>query len=221
MHNEPASDATESCPLGETPRTFISFLLLVHCFSVFVVLSANYAPSALQGRLVTLFAPYTRRLNFDPPDYTRFHLTHAAEEHDFHFIEVTAPESADQPLAVMPDKGWHGSERYQRYYRLAYALAFSANREFDSVSGEFAKAIGAHVMAANDVGRVVVRCRWHRAQPLERPGGGASPAVDPLDPSFYESVYEADVWIADDDSVQVLKKSSGREVAPAATDRAS
>jgi hypothetical protein len=158
-------------------------------------------------------------LNFDP-NFTRFHLTHAAEEHDDHVIEVTLPESPDKPLVLLPDVGWRGGERYKRYQRLASRMAFAANREFDSVSGEFARAVGAHVMAEQDVSRVVVRCRWLRAEPMGPGEPQTDGETDPRDSPRFESAYEADVWIADDQSVQILKKSSRREIAPA-VDKAS
>lgn len=203
----------DSASIGETSRTVISFLLFVHCFCVFVVLSSNYVQSPIQQRAVALVAPYTRLLNFDP-NFTRFHLTHAAEEHDDHVIEVTLPDSPDEPLVRLPDDGWRGGDRFKRFQRLATAMAFAANREYDSVSGEYAKAIGDRVMAERDMDRVVVRC--YRIPPRPMPGDGleAESRESGQDRANYESIYEADVWMADDGTVQLLKKSSRREVAP-------
>lgn len=209
----PETETTESAAIGETARTVISFLLFVHCFCVVVVLSSNYVQSPLQQRLVTLVAPYTQSLNFDP-DFTRFHLTHAAEEHDDHVIEVTLPDAPDQPLMRLPDVGWRGGDRYKRYQRLASAMAFAANREFDSVSGQYARAIGDRVMAEREATRVVVRCYRLPARALQEDGLGLEDPPGPRDRSQYQSIYEADVWIADDSTIQVLKKSSRREVAP-------
>lgn len=215
-HTTNQPDGSETFQLNETARAIISLLLFIHCFCITVVLSANFIASPVQQRLISAFAPYVRSLNFDP-QFTRFHLTHAEPEHDDQFIEVVLAESPETLVARFPKVGWSLSDRYRRYHTLASALAFNANREFDSVSGEFARAIGAHVMQENDLKKVVVRCRWHRAQPLDPVGQGAQNPSDPNDEAYYDTVYEADVWIADDGSVQVLKKSSQREVAPAVT----
>jgi hypothetical protein len=200
--------------LSETTRTIVSLLLFVHLFCLFVVLSANLVPSPLQRQLVSAVATYARLLNFDP-NFTRYHLTHGVEDDDDHFVEVSLAESPDAPLARLPAVGLRSGLRSRRYQTLAAALAFYASREVDSVSAEFAKAIGAYVIRQHNASRVVVRCRWHRSLPLAPEQQGASGSSDPFDASLYETVYEADVWLEPDGSVQVLKKSSPREVAPA------
>lgn len=209
----PATDTAAGLPLGETGRTVISLLLFVHLFCLAVVLSGNYLRSPLQQRLIALVAPYTRLLNFDP-DFTKFQLTHAAEEDDDHVIVVSLPDTPGLPLVRFPDVGWRGSDRYQRYQRLASALAFAANREQDSVTAEYAKAIGARVMAERGVPRVVVRCLRHLAPSIEQSRQERMGTASDSDASDLQPVYEADVWVAEDNSVQVLKRSSRREVAP-------
>ncbi len=200
--------------LSDTTRTIVSLLLFVHLFCVFVVLSANLVSSPLQRQLVAAVAIYAQLLNFDP-NFTRYHLTHGAEDDDDHFVEVSLAESPDAPLVRLPAVGLRSGLRCRRYQTLAAALAFYANREVDAVSAEFAKAIGAYVVQQHNVSRVVVRCRRHQSLPLAPEQQGARGSSDPFDPSLYETVYEADVWLAPDGSVQVLKKSSPREVAPA------
>ena len=71
----------ESAGADETPsestRTVISLLLFCHLFCVVVVLSASYAPSVLQARLLRVLRPYTQTLNLDL-DFTPYDLTGGA-----------------------------------------------------------------------------------------------------------------------------------------------
>ncbi len=199
-------------------RDLISLLLFCHVFCVVIVLSANLTPSSLQRRLVVLVAPYTRLLNFDP-NFTRFQLTHGIEEHDDHVLEVVqaGQGSPETLIARFPDGTRHfrGGLPFGRYRNLADMFAFHAYRELDDVTAELARAIGAHVIKRMpEPSAVVVRCRWHRAQPLDlRESGELNPA-DPQAPEYWETIYEADVFLDDDGSPQLVKRASRREVAP-------
>ena len=202
-------------PNGAAWHTIVSLLLVMHWFCVFVVLSANFFRSALQEDLVRVLRPYTRLLNFDP-NFTRFYLTHGSEDDDDHFIEVVSPDAPNEPVARYPQRDrWRGSEPRRRYQTLASVIAFFASREDDATCAEMAKVIGAAVMSRENLSRAVVRCRWHRAQPLELDRADGTNPADPDAPAYFDTVYEADVWVAEDGSTQVLKKSSRREVAPA------
>ena len=206
-------DHRQAHTLGETTRTIISLLLFMHCFCVVTVLSGGFVRSPLEQRMVRVLAPYTQSFNLDP-SARRFDLTQGTEEYDDHVIEVSLPQRPDAPLVRLPDVGWSGSPGYQRCQRLASALAFAAHREDDGVGGAYARAIGARVMVEYDVSRVVVRCRPIRAQAMDglrdetasRAGAGPDSANSP--------VYEADVWTAEDGTIQVLKRVAPREVAP-------
>jgi hypothetical protein len=202
-------------PNGPAWHTLVSLLLVIHWFCVFVVLSANFFRSALQEDLVRVLRPYTRLLNFDP-NFARFHLTHGSEDDDDHFVEVVSPDAPDEPVARYPQRNHlPGGEPRHRYQALASVLGFFSRREDDATCAELAKVIGAAAMSRDQLQRVVVRCRWHRAQPLELDRADGTNPADPNAPAYFETVYEADVWIAEDGSTQVLKKSSRREVAPA------
>src|SRR5207244_379167 len=59
-------------------RSVVSLLVCIHLFCVAIVLASNspgnYRRSPLQGRLVSIFAPYTRLLHFDP-EFTPYYYT--------------------------------------------------------------------------------------------------------------------------------------------------
>jgi hypothetical protein len=204
MASQPVPAPTLPSPLV---RTLASLAIFIHLFCVLVVLSSNFAPSALQDRLVQVFAPYTRTLNLDP-NFTPFHLTTGTPEDDFHLIEV---ETAEGQTTRFPADGWHVSPAYHRYPRVAHVMAFSASAEMDQATAELAKSFGDHVLATTGSQRAIVRCKRHRTQP--RILSGSDPG-DPLAPAYYSTLYEADVWIDSQAGAQVLKRSSKAEVAP-------
>src|SRR5947207_15031353 len=69
----PANDNSQA-----VMRSVVSLLICVHLFCVAAVLASNspgsYRRSPLQGRLVSVFAPYTRLLHFDP-EFTPYYYT--------------------------------------------------------------------------------------------------------------------------------------------------
>jgi hypothetical protein len=192
---------------SQTFRTIVSLAIFIHLFCLFVVLSSNFAPSALQDRLVQIFAPYARTLNLDP-NFTAYHLTTGSPEDDFHLIEV---ETVEGQTMSFPPAGWHGGFAYRRYPSVAHVMAFSAAAEIDQATAELAKAFGDHVLAGTGSTRGVVRCRRHRTQP--RILSGSDPD-DPLAAEYYATLYEADVWRDQRAGVQVLKRSAKGQVAP-------
>ena len=208
------SGSKKSIPASsDTQRSILSLAIIAHGFCVALVLSANLRPSPLQRWLVRLLAPYTQTFNFDP-NFTRFHLLQGRDEEDTHVIEVVAHGEGRRVLARLPDAGWRGGERWKRYHALAFALAAHAYDEVDAVSGELARAMGAHFMQAEKVSRLLVRCRRHRAQPMDLQESGSINPENPYAPEYFVTVYAADVWKSEDSSVQVLKRSARREVAP-------
>jgi hypothetical protein len=204
MRDQPAENPPLPSPVV---RTLASLAIFIHLFCVLVVLSSNFAPSALQDRLVQILAPYTRTLNLDP-NFTPFHLTTGSAEDDFHLIEV---ETVEGEKVEFPGGGWHGSFAYRRYPTVAHVMAYSAAADSDQETAELAKSFGGHVLARAGAKRAVVRCVRHRTQP--RTLLGTDPD-DPLASSYYSTVYEADVWRDPHAGVQVLKRSAKGQVAP-------
>jgi hypothetical protein len=192
----------------------VSLLILAHLFCVAVVLFSNQFASVLQIRLVRTLAPYTRSLNFDPNFVAGFHLTHGMEYEDDHVIEVEW-EGAQSVLRFPDDEGgetgWRGGFRRQRWRRLTQRMAAFASREDDTELAELSAAIGSHLLNAEGLGRITLRCRRRPSQPL-----GAVPGnlldVDERQP--YQTVYAADVFRDSSGTVRVIKQVATQEAAP-------
>lgn len=216
-----ATDPSSQHATGDQPafpsqavRTVLSLLLIVHLFCLFVVISSNMSRSPLQDRLVSRLSQYTRLLHLDP-NYTTFHLTHAERVYDNHGIEVVLVKGDRQTETVsLTGIGRRGGNRRQRYQSLGYVMAFFTYREDDTTIAEFAKAVGASVLRQHDVDKVLVRLRHHRPSPLQIPlAQRENNPDDPNAPQYYQTIYEAEVWIDKTGLPQLLKKSSAAEVA--------
>ncbi|WP_425617544.1 hypothetical protein NA78x_001224 [Anatilimnocola sp. NA78] len=219
---QPSPDSTPA-EWNSTWRGVASLLIFVHFFCVFAVLSSNHLRSPLQARLVEVFSAYTQLLNFDP-DFTPYYLVSGPPTDDCLLVLDLYADGEkrveDQKLlktVVLPDHGskLNGSQR--RYITLARLVATFASpeNELDENSGEIARAVGARIMAENDARRCVFRCIQKSSQPINlddlRPG---FPRDNPNAPQYEIPVYEADVWIDEDNQVQAIKRSARNEVAP-------
>jgi hypothetical protein len=216
---------------GAFLRSIVSVALFVHLFCVAVVLSSNYRRSLLQNRLVSIFACYTELLHFDP-DFTPYYYTFGRPRDDDTWIVIDLYADAEQPVTAqalaksvrLPEGGtnWLGDRR--RCFRLAHMLAFYGDpeNENDEVAGaiasEIARSVAARMMRQSNNRRAVVRCIRRMSQPLDLatldPG---FPPDRPTDPAYDVTVYEADVWIDEDNQMQALRRASRAEVAPRQT----
>lgn len=216
--------ADESSGIG---RSLASLGLTIHLFCVGVVLAANcpnFRRSALQNRLVALFAPYTQFFYFDP-DFTPYYYTLGRPIDDDTWLVVdlypSAAKPTDQqsPVATLrlPDGEPRLSQRRRQAMQLARFLALHADPEVEDedLTSEIAKAAGSLGMRQHKVERAVVRCVRRMSQPFDlatlNPG---FPPDRPTDPAYDLTVYEADVWRDEDGEVQVLRRASRAEVAP-------
>src|SRR5262245_35326359 len=208
-------------------RSIASLGLCIHLFCVATVLASNFRRSPLQVRLVSVFAPYTKLLHFDP-EFTPYYYTFGRGIDDDTWLVVDLYPSAEQPVTQqqvaqtmrLPEGGskWLGNRR--RAFQLAKLLAVNADPppplvENDDVTSEIARAVGGRAMRTTQNHRAVVRCVRRFSQPFDlstlNPG---FPPERPNDPAYDAIVYEADVWIDEDQQVQVLKRASRAEVAP-------
>lgn len=210
-----------------TWRSVVSVLLVVHFTCVFVVLSSNYGRSALQQRLVRVFAFYTQLFNFDPN--TTPYVLVAGERTDDCIFEIdlyakNAPISDRNPLlktVILPDHGSKVLDQQRRYMMLAREISMAADPEasLDEVSGEIAKAVGGRIMAEAGAQRAVLRCLRRIPQPLNLdmlPPG--LPRNNPTDRLYDRMVYEADIFVDEEtNTVQVTKKVGRNEAAPQQT----
>jgi len=222
-----AKSASSTAGESSATQSLISLALSIHLFCVGVVLASNFRRSPLQSRLVSIFAPYTQLLHFDP-NFTSYYDTLGRPVDDDTWLVIDLYPLADQPVAQQaiaktvrfPEGGsnWLGDRR--RAFQLAKLLAAYADpdNENDDVTGEIARSVGGWTMRHSGNSRAVVRCVRRASQPYDlatlNPG---FPPDRPTDPAYDSTVYEADVWIDEDKQVQVQKRASRAEVAPRQT----
>ncbi len=180
-----------------TPSTLQSLgsvLLFAHLFFLAVTLGANLAPSAVQSRLLTVFRPYVRLLNFDIT-FIRYHLTHAAvtdAEHRIEYLpEGANPQDAEAwvPLAT----GARGTDRLVRYQRLGDLLAMLGSAEDGTAAAEISSAVGTHLQRQGGIAIQQIRSRRHLLQSPEDVAGMDQARRDPNDGSYFQEIYRAQV----------------------------
>lgn len=226
------ASSTFSKPLGKaklaeqwnpTTRSIVSLLLIMHFTCVLVVLSSNNFRSPLQNRLVRIFGFYTQLLNFDP-NFTPYALTFGEQTDDVAFV-VDLYADGDKPVTqqkllktvTLPDRGSKLLDSQKRYFNLGRVIALNSDpaNPQDDITSEIARAVGQRIMAENDARRCVLRCVRRASQPMDieqvLPG---FPRDNPTDPRYDLLIYEADVWLDEDNQVQAIKRSAANEVAP-------
>jgi hypothetical protein len=207
-----------------TLRSVISLVLFIHLFCVAVVLSSNFRRSRLQARLVSLFAPYTQLLCFDP-DFTPYYFTLGRSSDDDTWLAIDLYADATQPVSGQPiaksvrlhdgTSVWLGNRR--RAMQLAQMVAAHADPETenDDLTSAIARPVGAWFIRATHNGRAVVRCVRRLSQPYNLSTLNAGfPADQPTAAAYDAILYEADVWIDEDGEAQVQKRVSRAEAAP-------
>jgi hypothetical protein len=218
---KPAAMSSEG---SATARSIVSLLICIHLFCVAVVLASNFRRSALQTQLVSIFAPYTKLLHLDP-SRTPYYYTLGRNIDDDTWLVIDLYPSADLPVVQqkiattthLPSGGSNWLENRRRGFQLAKLLADSADplNENDDVTSEIARAVGGWAIRKSGNGRAVVRClrKYSQSYDLSLLNAGF-PADRPTDVAYDTTVYEADVWIDEDNQVQVQKRASRAEVAP-------
>ncbi|MFO0902588.1 MAG: hypothetical protein U0939_06285 [Pirellulales bacterium] len=206
MTRDPSGMAVPS-----TVRSIASLALFVHLFCLALVLTSNQAASPLQQRLLFVFRPYTQLLNFDV-SYTRFDYTQETIDDADQRIEYL-PEGKSNAQAsdwVHLTAGSPGSDRLQRYQRLAGVMSFFASREDDGTTAVIAAAIGTHLYR-HDEPIDEIRVRRHVLQTPDQVRGTSVAERDPFDPMFFQDVYRAQVI---DGGEAVQKVEERGQVAP-------
>lgn len=223
----PASQPEQPAGVSDTLRSIISLVLFIHLFCLAVVLGSNFRRSELQARLVSVFAPYTQLLHFDP-NFTPYYFTLGRSSDDDTWLAIDLYADANLPVSDQPlvqtvklhegASPWLGNRR--RSFQLAQMLAASADSESenDDITSEIAKPVGVWLIRATKNGRAVVRCMRRMSQPYDlatlTPG---FPADQPTGAAYDATLYEADVWIDEDGNPQVQKRVSRAEAAPRQT----
>jgi hypothetical protein len=212
---------TTSAAAGETTgitpgiRTALSLGLIIHLFLAFVAMTANLAPvySRAQARVLTNFSLYTRLLAVDL-NFTPFYWTHASADDVDHRIGVLPagkrPE-VDSDWIHLPDAGIRGSDRYQRYLRLARTWSLMSQQ--DDITAAIAKSIGTSFLEQRQVRPARVRCQRHMLQSWESIRGGTQTQRNPDDPSYFQVAYDANLVISRNGTVSVVKLAEAGEIA--------
>lgn len=214
----PAKPAAEArgAP-SELVRSVVSLMLFMHLFCVFVALTANYAASDLQSRILSVLRFYTQTLNFDL-NQTPYQLTHAEPIDVDHRIEVLPAEmDENDPLAwfELSAEGFRGGERQKRYQRLGELMDMSVELGRDDRVALLASSVGAYYLNQRGVKPKQIRCRRHSLVPLEAfTEPGSSFPRDPFAPSYFSVVYAANAVVDEEErTVEVVKIDAAGQVA--------
>ena len=223
-----ASASSPAKTSGTSPdvlKSILSLFIFIHFFCVAAVLAANSERrSALQNRLVRIFAAYTQLLDFDP-EFTPYYYTLGRDIDNDARLIIDLYADRDTPAAAQPvlktitlpegGSNWLGDRH--RFFAIAKIVAMNSQPEAenDEVTSEIVRAVGARVIRENNAGRAVVRCVQRLSQPVDlsllNPG---FPPENPLDARYDVTTYTADVHIDPDDGPTLIKRSSRAEVAP-------
>jgi hypothetical protein len=215
VDNQPQSPAPQ---WSAEVRSFVSLLLFVHLFALFVAVTTYTRPSELQTRLHDLFAPYLRNLHMTayPVSYpfARYYLTHALpSDVDYSCeVEFQAPGGATQKVSI-PDVPLWPLVRLRRYQALANAAGTLADSESnEDFSSILPKVITGAILKRKGAEQGMVRLRAHYIPQLE-----IMAEIDAGRRSLQVSdTYEAQVFISGG-TVNLLKKSTTLEAAPVET----
>lgn len=219
-------------PLSDTVRSVLSLVICIHFFCVCTVLASGFRRSPMQERLVSLFAPYTQGLAFDPGTISYYHTLGRQQDDDAILLVDLFPDS-ESPVTgqtllktiSLPANESPWLESRRRYLALAKIIQLNspegeeADQDRDATAAEVAKAVGRTVIVENrlDNGkfpRAVIRCVRRMSQPrlLEALDEGFPP--EPTNPQYDIVLYTADVFIAEDGQTVIVKRASRNQQAP-------
>jgi hypothetical protein len=227
-----AFEPQSASPLDAGPapllRSILSLLLFIHFFCVLVVLSSTYIRSRLQGRLVAIFGPYTELMAFDPGTYTPYYYTHGLTRDDDAVIEVDLYPDVENLVARqgrlktirLPSGGSRWQGEHHREIALAKRLAAYADPEIgdEEVTSAIVRSIGERVMRETGNRGALVRSIRRLSQPLRlQTLFPQYPRDNPTAPEYDQLLYEAEVWIDEDNEVQTNRTVAAAEAAPRRT----
>jgi hypothetical protein len=195
-------------------RSLVTLALFFHLFCLGLAFTTNLRMSGLQRRLLAIGAPYMQALKLELM-YEPYHLTHAMQTDDDHFIEVEVEKGprAGQKIKLPNDS--FDVSAWQRYQSLARVASVNAYFQMEANAGRFARAVGAHVLSQGDEA-VTVRFKRLRFQPFDYEMNEKENPADPYAAQYQSEAYAARVWRDRDGQIQVLKISAAGEAAPSA-----
>lgn len=218
--------------LSDTVRSVLSLVICIHFCCVFTVLASGFRRSSMQQRLVSLFAPYTQGLAFDPGTVSYYHTLGREQDDDAILLVDLYPDS-ESPVAgqtilktiSLPANESPWLESRRRYLALAKVIQINApeggeaGQDRDATAAEVAKAVGRAIIVENRLEngkfpRAVVRCVRRMSQPrlLSELDEGFPP--EPTAAEYDILLYTADVFIAEDGQPVIVKRASRNQQAP-------
>jgi hypothetical protein len=108
-----------------------------------------------------------------------------------------------------------GSERYYRYQRLADTMAFF--EEDEATTALIAEGVARCYLSQTGTVVEQLRCRQHILQSWEAVTSASPAQRDPNSPSYFSEVYRANVIIAPNQQIRIVKRA--RAALEAAPDR--
>ncbi|MCA9175386.1 MAG: hypothetical protein KDB14_12970 [Planctomycetales bacterium] len=205
----PSEEARVASTFSLPWRQRLSVLVTLHFLCVFAALLWSYAPSPLLQRLRRVLSPYLTTLHLDPSP-TQFFRTHGALDDTGHHIEVLVEQDEGrqwQPIRDYP-RGTPARWRQLQGAKLVGQL-MEADAEED-----IARLMRDAAAAAIHQGRIVsaIRVRRQQLQLPEDVTNVADARRDPLDASYFETIYTGDV-LTRDGAVFVVKRTTPAEAA--------
>jgi hypothetical protein len=218
-------------PFSDFARSVVSLVIVIHFCCVFAVLASGFRRSPMLNRLVSIFAPYTQGLAFDPGTIPFYHTLGREQDDDAILLVDLYPDS-ESPLAgqtliktvSLPadESPWLESRR--RFLALAKMIQVNApeggeaDQDRDAAAAEVAKAVGRAIIVENrlesgKLPRAVVRCVRRISQPRVLEPSFELPA-EPTAAAYDVPLYTADVWIDEDGQTVIVKRAARNEQAP-------
>ncbi|MFN0018453.1 MAG: hypothetical protein ACKVP0_09355 [Pirellulaceae bacterium] len=218
--------------LSDTTRSVISLVILLHFCCVFTVLASGFRRSPMLERLVSLFAPYTQGLAFDPGTISYYHTLGREQDDDAILLVDLYPDSESPVVGQtliktvsLPAEESRWLESRRRYLAFAKIVQVNAPEgeeagpERDATAAEVAKAVGRAIIFENRLEngkfpRAVVRCVRRMSQPrvLTELNEGFPP--EPTAAAYDIPLYTADVFIAEDGNTEMVKRAARNQQAP-------
>ena len=210
-HNESPAE------LPANVRTIISLVLFVHLFAVVLAIATNFGPlSELRGGLrVNFLMRYLQLLNMDSAYNFHYMYGDPLDFDQMIEVELGGGESEEARTVQLPESGLGNGLRRRRYEQLAQSVAEQAGNE--DTEHILPGAIATHLMSEYDTSELNFRCRTHFGQSSEDAGALDPAQADPFDERYYQTMYEARIWLDDVGELQFLKSETSQSAAPATT----
>jgi hypothetical protein len=205
-------------------RTVVSYLLFLHFFFLAVGIKSNTgASSGLDQDLRNKVPGLKPYLQFFGMDLSyMFHLTHyngttAVRDTDYIIeADVRRPDGTTVRVSLTDTKRFPPIREF-RDRRLASNAAEGAESGDDNLISLLPQAIAQRVMAEQQCRELTLRIRRRLLQNLMRPKADPQYAVERArtadDPAYFETVYEARAFIADDGVVNVSQIKAASDTA--------